>query len=121
MFILKESKGTKLLKEYGTAYSEASPKEAWGKITAWARKTKTFKANLAFTTMDISSVEGFYNKVKIEGAKIVFSDTRIPGNALSLYFRDISSTEYGEDTDARYESLRLYLRSKQFVLIVPWN
>ena len=121
MLILKEVREHKPLQERDTAYTKVSPAEAWDRLASLVKRTKEFRVHLGFLTADSTDMESFYNKVRFEGSKIMFLDSRTAFNNLCLHLRDITAAEVGEDADADFEIIRFDLRSKEFVSIARWR
>ena len=103
-------------------YSEIPTRsEVIKRILEMKKRAKKFRVCLSFITIDSTVMEGLYNKVRVEGSKLFFSDLRTPFNRFIVNAKDIVSAQFGEVPEAKYEVINLRLRTKQSLTITPWK
>jgi hypothetical protein len=65
-------------------------------------------------------MEARYNKLKISGKDMIFSDSRT-SSQLYIKSQEVTGGEIGKDEKVDFTVIRIDFRTKYFISITPWN
>jgi hypothetical protein len=108
----------KTTKNEATEYSKASYNEILAVIAAFGKAGHPFQVHLG--SNNVSYMEARYDKVRISGKDMSFSDSRT-FSQLCIKGQEVTGGEIGKDEKVDFTTVRIDFRAKYFITIVPWN